>query len=86
MMLGPRYCSLERGIWQPDLRSLTLTSHRLGLTGRPDRLIGEGGMVIPEEWKSSRSVWPNHRAQLGVYFLLIEDQLSPNMEGCAVPA
>ena len=32
-------------------------------------------MVVPEEWKSSRSVWPNHRAQLGVYFLLIEDQL-----------
>jgi CRISPR-associated exonuclease Cas4 len=57
------------------LDSVTLISERYGLTGRPDRLIREGGMVIPEEWKSSRSVWPNHRAQLGVYFLLIEDQL-----------
>ena len=58
-----------------SLDRVTLTSDRYGLTGRPDRLIREGGMVIPEEWKSSRSVWPNHRAQFGVYFLLIEDQL-----------
>jgi CRISPR-associated exonuclease Cas4 len=57
------------------LDNLTLTSRRYGLIGRPDRLIPEGGMVIPEEWKSSRRVWPNHWAQLGVYFLLIEDQL-----------
>jgi CRISPR/Cas system-associated exonuclease Cas4 (RecB family) len=40
-----------------------------------DRLIRTGGMVIPEEWKSSTTMWPNHRAQMGVYFLLIEDQL-----------
>jgi CRISPR-associated exonuclease Cas4 len=57
------------------LDNVTLTSRRLGLTGRPDRLIRDGGMVIPEEWKSSRTVWPNHRAQMGAYFLLIEDQL-----------
>jgi CRISPR-associated exonuclease Cas4 len=52
----------------------TLVSYRYGLAGRPDRLIRQGDMVIPEEWKSGRRVWPNHRAQLGVYFLLIEDQ------------
>jgi CRISPR-associated exonuclease Cas4 len=57
------------------LDNVTLTSRRLGLTGRPDRLVREGRMVIPEEWKSARKVWPNRRAQMGVYFLLIEDQL-----------
>jgi GNAT superfamily N-acetyltransferase len=36
---------------------------------------GSDDMVIPEEWKSSRRVWPNDRAQIGVYFLLIEDPL-----------
>jgi CRISPR-associated exonuclease Cas4 len=58
-----------------SLDRVTLTSRRLGLSGRPDRLIRAGGMVIPEEWKSSRRVWPSHRAQMGVYFLLVEDQL-----------
>ena len=57
------------------LDNALLTSRRYGLTGRPDRLIREGGMVIPEEWKSSRRVWPSHRAQMGVNFLLIEDRL-----------
>ena len=35
------------------LDNALLTSRRYGLTGRPDRLIREEGMVIPEEWKSS---------------------------------
>jgi len=57
------------------LDSLTLVSRRLGLAGRPDRLVRSGGLVIPEEWKSSaRQLRPWHRAQLGVYFLLIEEQ------------
>jgi CRISPR-associated exonuclease Cas4 len=47
----------------------------LGLNAKPDRLIKAEGMIIVEEWKSSRKVWPNHRAQMGCYFLLIEDQL-----------
>ena len=47
----------------------------VGLTGRPDRLIKADGTIIVEEWKNSRRVWPSHRAQLGVFFLLIEDQL-----------
>jgi hypothetical protein len=40
----------------------------------PER-ITEQLHSVADLWKSSRSVWPNHRAQLGVYFLLIEDQL-----------
>jgi CRISPR-associated exonuclease Cas4 len=54
---------------------VTLTSHRFGLTGRPDRLIKAEGQIIVEEWKSSRQIWPSHRAQMAVYFLLLEDQL-----------
>jgi CRISPR-associated exonuclease Cas4 len=57
------------------LDNVLLTSSRLGLTGRPDRLIKADGTVIVEEWKSSRRVWPSHRAQMGCYFLLIEEEL-----------
>jgi CRISPR-associated exonuclease Cas4 len=57
------------------LDNVTLTSMRLGLTGRPDRLVKTGGSMIPEEWKSSLVPRPWHRVQLGVYFLLIEEQL-----------
>ena len=48
---------------------------RLGLTGRPDRLIKADGSIIVEEWKSSRQVRDWHRAQMGTYFILVEDQL-----------
>ncbi len=36
-----------------SLDRITLTSHRLGLTGRPDRLIKADGTIIPEEWNSA---------------------------------
>ena len=58
------------------LDNVTLDSRRYGLTGRVDRLIRTGGTMIPEEWKSARVLRPWHRAQMGVYFLLIEDQLN----------
>jgi CRISPR-associated exonuclease Cas4 len=58
-----------------SLDGVTLTSYRLGLTGRPDRLIREDGALIPEEWKPARVVRPSHRARLGVYFLLVEEEL-----------
>jgi CRISPR-associated exonuclease Cas4 len=58
-----------------SLDKLTLTSLRLGLTGRPDRLIKADGTIIVEEWKSSRQLRPWHRAQMGVYFLLVEEEL-----------
>ena len=45
------------------LDNVVLTSRRLGLTGRPDRLVTADGTIIPEEWKSSRRVWPSHRAR-----------------------
>jgi CRISPR-associated exonuclease Cas4 len=58
-----------------SLDRVTLTSRRLGLTGRPDRLIKSDGSIIVEEWKSARTLRPWHRAQMGVYFLLVEEQL-----------
>jgi CRISPR-associated exonuclease Cas4 len=54
-----------------DLDDRTLYSRRLGLAGRPDRIV-EGH--IPEEWKSSLRVYESHRVQLGCYFLLIEEE------------
>jgi CRISPR/Cas system-associated exonuclease Cas4 (RecB family) len=56
-----------------SLDKIILRSHRLGLTGRPDRIIKADGSVIIEEWKSSLRLQPSHRAQMGVYFLLVED-------------
>jgi CRISPR-associated exonuclease Cas4 len=58
-----------------SLDRVTLTSRRLGLTGRPDRLIKSAGTIIVEEWKSARQLGPWHRAQMGVYFLLVEEEL-----------
>ncbi|APW58609.1 hypothetical protein BSF38_00007 [Paludisphaera borealis] len=49
-----------------SLDRITLTSARLGLAGRPDRLVKTEGTIIPEEWKSARTVRPWHRAQMGV--------------------
>jgi CRISPR-associated exonuclease Cas4 len=78
LVVAGRGIRLRRGLGEGKtiaLDNVTLTSRRYGLTGRMDRLIRQGGMVTPEEWKSSRSVWLNHRAQMGVYFLLIEEEL-----------
>ena len=58
-----------------SLDRVTFTSQRLGLTGRPDRLIKADGSIIVEEWKSARTLRPWHRAQMGCYFLLIEEEL-----------
>ncbi len=63
---GGRTVSLDR---------VTLTSVRLGLTGRPDRLIKADGSIIIEEWKSASRLRPWHRAQMGAYFLLVEEGL-----------
>jgi PD-(D/E)XK nuclease superfamily len=58
-----------------SLDQVVLTSVRLGLTGRPDRLIKADGSIIIEEWKSARRVHDSHRAQMGVYFLLVQEEL-----------
>jgi CRISPR-associated exonuclease Cas4 len=78
LMLGGRGLRRRQGLGEGRtvaLDNVTLTSRRYGLTGRVDRLIRTGGTVIPEEWKSARVLRPWHRAQMGVYFLLIEDQM-----------
>ena len=49
----------RRGLGQGRTVSLdrvALTSARLGLTGRPDRIIKADGTIIVEEWKSGRKV------------------------------
>jgi CRISPR-associated exonuclease Cas4 len=56
------------------LDDLSLFSERLMLVGRPDRLVRTEEGLIPEEWKPSKKVYPSHRAQLGAYFLLIEEE------------
>jgi CRISPR-associated exonuclease Cas4 len=78
LLLAGRLMRWRRGLGRGrtvSLDKLTLTSSRLGLTGRPDRLIKTDGTIIVEEWKSSRQLRPWHRAQMGVYFLLIEEEL-----------
>lgn len=56
-----------------EVDSRTLYSARLGLAGRPDRIVLAGGIPIPEEWKSSTRVYDSHRAQMGVYLILVEE-------------
>ena len=55
------------------LDDVTLFSKRLGLVGRPDRIVKEGKHLIPEEWKSAKRVSHGHRLQVIAYCLLIED-------------
>ena len=57
-----------------SLDKVTLTSRRLGLTGRVDRLIRQGSAIIPEEWKSGLRVNDSYKAQIGCYFVLIEEK------------
>jgi CRISPR-associated exonuclease Cas4 len=76
LVLAGRSLRRRRGLTAGEtiaLDNVTLTSQRLGLTGRMDRLIRSGSTIIPEDWKSARVLRPHHRAQLGVYFLLIEE-------------
>jgi CRISPR-associated exonuclease Cas4 len=56
LILGGKGMRRRRGLGGGTTVSLdrvTLTSRRLGLTGRPDRLIKANGTIIVEEWKSS---------------------------------
>jgi CRISPR-associated exonuclease Cas4 len=55
------------------LDNVTLFSKEHLLVGRPDRIVKRGEDLIPEEWKSSKKVEPWHIAQLGTYFILIEE-------------
>jgi CRISPR-associated protein Cas4 len=58
-----------------------MTSHRYGLSGRPDELRrSRDGRIVPVEIKSSRppsgggSSYPSHLVQLYVYCLLVEEK------------
>jgi CRISPR/Cas system-associated exonuclease Cas4 (RecB family) len=78
-MLAGRGLRQRKGLGQGQtvaLDNVTLTSRRYGLTGRVDRLLRMDGTIVPEEWKSARSLRPWHRAQMGVYFLLIEAEMN----------
>ena len=66
-------CGLSQGRTL-DLDDRNLYSARYGLAGRPDRIVDDSGMPIPEEWKSARRVHDSHRAQMGVYFILLEEE------------
>ncbi len=56
------------------LGSPTLRSQRLGLVGRPDHLVREGGRVIPVEHKpSARKVHHGHQLQLAALCALVEE-------------
>jgi CRISPR-associated exonuclease Cas4 len=55
------------------LDNVTIFSKEHLLVGRPDRIVRRGEDLIPEEWKSSKKVEPWHVAQLGTYFILIEE-------------
>jgi CRISPR-associated exonuclease Cas4 len=56
------------------LDDVLLSSERLKLVGRPDRIVRRGRTLIPEEWKSASRVSDGHRLQLGAYFLLLEEE------------
>src|SRR3954447_4803713 len=56
------------------LDDATLFSERLMLVGRPDRIVRQGELLIPEEWKpSAKRLYDGHRLQLGCYFILVEE-------------
>lgn len=67
----------RRGLGSGETMALddtTLYSERLKLIGRPDRIVRQGELFIPEEWKSAKRVSDGHRLQLGTYFVLIEEE------------
>lgn len=73
LVLGGRRARWHSGLSQGrtlDLDNRTLYSAKYGLAGRPDRIIRGG---IPEEWKSALRVHDSHRVQMGVYFILLEE-------------
>lgn len=77
LLWGGRGIRQRRGLGQGrtlELDDRNLFSARYGLAGRPDRIFMEDGMRIPEEWKSGDRVYDSYVAQLGTYFVLIEEE------------
>jgi CRISPR-associated exonuclease Cas4 len=76
LLFGGRRIRSRRGLGAGrtlELDDRNLYSARLGLVGRPDRLVRDGRFTIPEKWKSL-SVYDSHRAQVGAYLILIEEE------------
>ncbi len=57
-----------------------LYSERLNAYGEPDLLLRQGNELIPVDYKFSRSMkgsaWPDHKYQLALYALLVEEAFS----------
>ncbi len=73
LILSGRATRTRHGLTQGRTLALdnrTLYSATYGLAGRPDRILAG---YVPEEWKPGSRVYPSHRAQLGTYFILIEE-------------
>jgi CRISPR-associated exonuclease Cas4 len=63
----------DPGTWKKNTRALYDAA--LGLTGKPDYLIKQNGVIIPAEVKSGyapRSPYDSHVMQLAAYCLLVE--------------
>ena len=54
--------------------NVRLSSKRYMLRGKPDRIVQRGRYFIPEEKKSGLRLTESYQAQLGVYFILIEEE------------
>ena len=54
--------------------NVRLSSERYMLRGQPDRIVQRGRRFIPEEKKSGRKMSDSYQAQLGVYFVLVEEE------------
>ena len=72
-MPGGEIIYADTGGWQPVEEPLFAAD--LGLTGRPDYLVDQGGRLVPVEVKSTRieaSPYDTHIYQLAAYCVLVE--------------
>ncbi len=70
---GGRVVYTDTRAWGPVEKPLY--DHALGLTGKPDYLVDQGGQLIPVEVKSGRTPeapYDSHIYQVAAYCLLVE--------------
>ncbi len=70
---GGRVVYIDTRAWGPVEKPLY--DHALGLTGKPDYLVDQGGQLIPVEVKSGRTPeapYDSHIYQVAAYCLLVE--------------
>lgn len=65
-----------------DLKSQgrILRSSQYGLSGKPDKVVQNGNIVIPYEYKSTNAPRPRegHMLQMAAYFLILEENFPEN--------